>query len=165
MTVNISGLTSELLNDPVGYGYSNFIQNGDDAGLAFQLNLVRTGSNGGPQIIVKRSDISKSDVWHAIDVGDYTALPANPNNTQLSQERRFLSWMEGLANIDRVQLLNNDGSDTQVFKNFNAMFPSGTGTRDRLLNLATRNGSRSEQLFGTNSFVTILNIAQALGRG
>jgi hypothetical protein len=165
MAFSVSGLTSELQSDPIGYGYTSRINNGDDSGLADLLNLVRDGTNGGPSIVIRRSDIPSQSVWESIDVNDYTALPTNPNNSQLSIERRFLSWMEGLSNISKIRLLNDDGTNNQVFKNFGQMFPSGTPTFQRLTVLANRNGSRAEQLFGTNTFISITNIAQALGRG
>jgi hypothetical protein len=42
------------------------------------------------------------------------------------------------------------------------MFPAGSGTRNRLTALATRSGSRAEQLFGRRVSVSHGDVATAL---
>lgn len=157
----LQSLATELNTDPNAYGYAAKIAVGDDEGVAAIINTVRDGSNGA-SIPIRRSNIASKEIVEAIRVTDYTALPANPNATQLSNERRFLSWMESLVNASEVRLLNDDGTDTPVISNFQDMFPAGSGTRTRLFTLATRNGSRAEQLFGANFVVTASDVAKAL---
>jgi hypothetical protein len=161
MAINYTALKTELETDPIGYGYAPFYAAGDNGALADMLNLVRDGTNGGPAISIRKSDVASKDIWEAIAIDDFPALPANPNNTQLSTERRSLSWLEGLANIQTIRLLNNDGSNTPVIANLQGIFPAGTGTRNRLIALASRNGSRAEQLFGANVRLTNEDIAKA----
>lgn len=171
MSINFTALKNELNNDPVSLGYAPFIALGDDVSLAAILNFVRNGVTPcpvnnvvGAAVTVRRKDISSAEIILAIDVTDYTALPTNPNNTQLSNERRFLSWLECLTNVPQVRLINDDGTDTPVITNLQAMFPGGTGTRTRLVALAIRSGSRAELLFGVGTNITPDNVGQALRR-
>lgn len=162
MPINYTDLATEINTDPRAYGYAAHVLIGNDQAVADLLNLVRTGSNGGPAITIRRVDVGSQEICEAIRVPDYTALPANPNASQLSQERRFLSWMEALVNAPRVRLLNDDGSDTPVMANFADMFGAATGTRQRLVALASRNGSRAEELFGRGTVMTAADVAKAL---
>jgi hypothetical protein len=161
MAIDYVALKAELETDPVGYGYAPFYNAGDNGALADMLNLVRDGTNGGPAISIRKSDVIGKEIWESIAIADFPALPANPNNSQLSTERRSLSWLEGLANYDTIRLLYDDGSNTPVIENLQGIFPAGTGTRNRLIALATRNGSRAEQLFGANTRLTNEDIAKA----
>jgi hypothetical protein len=61
-----------------------------------------------------------------------------------------------------IRLLNDDGSNTPVIANLQGIFPAGSPTRNRLIALAVRNGSRAEQLFGTNVVVSSGDVAAAL---
>lgn len=171
MAIDFVALKNELNNDPASLGYAPYINLGDDTTLAGILNFVRNGSTPcplnnvvGTAVVIRRKDISSAEIILAIDVVDYPALPTNPNNSQLSMERRYLSWMECLANVPQVRLLNDDGSDTPVISNFLAMFPAGTNTRARLQALSVRSGSRAELLFGMGTSITADNVAQALRR-
>lgn len=163
MAIDYLALKNELLNDPIGYGYAPFVASGADNVLADMLNIIRNGTNGGPAITMRKSDVNSKDIWESIDIADFPALSQNPTNTQLSTERRSLSWLEGLANIPNIRLLNDDGSDTPVIKNLQGIFPAGSGTRTRLIALATRNGSRAEQLFGRDTIIIDSDIAKARG--
>ena len=171
MAIDYPTLKNELLTDPQGYGYAPLRTANPPLyqGLADVLNFARDGATAcpvnavvGSAIQVKRSDIASSEIWEALDMADLPALPTNPNNTQLSTERRQLSWLEGLANIPRVRLLLDDGTDTRIRTNLLAIFPAGSGTRTRLATLAQRTGSRTEALFGTGTHVTDTDCARAL---
>ena len=146
--INYSTLKTELLTNPLnlsdpnsGLSLTNAYTTQQDSICANILNLSRA------IIQVKRADISSSDVASAILVTDYTALPTNPSNTNLSAERRYLSWFEGIMSGPIIRMLNDDGSDTVAKQNFAAMFGSNTGTWARLVALSLRDGSRAEQLF------------------
>lgn len=162
MAISYVALKAELLNDPLTYGYATPIANGDDIAVAALINKLRNGTDGEAAITVRKPDVRSKDIWESIAVADFPSLSANPNATQLSTERRSLSWMEGLANIPTIRLLNDDGSDTPVIANLQAMFPAGSGTRNRLIALAQRVGSRAEQLFGPDVRVTSDDVATAL---
>lgn len=153
-------LKSELNNDPRAYGYAPLRTSGSDNALADLLNLVRDGTNG-TAIPIRRADIASKELWEAIDVTDMTALPGAPTATQLSAERRQLAWLTGLPAIPRIRLLNDDGSNTPAVANLLAIFPA-SGTRTRLTALASRNGSRAEELFGRDVRLTDADVAIAL---
>jgi hypothetical protein len=156
MAINYTTLKNEILNDPNAYGYAEHVTAGSNQAIADLLNLPRVA------ITIRKSDVSSKDIIEAIAISDFPALAQNPTNAQLSTERRSLAWLECLMNVDMVRLLNDDGSDTPVIANLEGMFPVGTGTRNRLRALAVRAGSRAEQLFGTNTFISSSDVAQAL---
>ena len=151
-------LKTELTTDPRGYGYAALITAKNWNGLRDAVNLPRPA----PVPAIRRTDIEVADIYAAIAVADYTALPGNPTAAQLSTERRFLAWLSGLSALKTVRLLNDDGTDTQVVVNFRAMFAAGTGTINRLVALANRLGTRSEELFGRDVFVTDGEVETAL---
>ena len=155
----LAALKSEIQTDPLTYGYPAVIAQHNT--LADLINKVRDGSDGEAAITIRRTDISVADVYAAIEVADYAALPGSPTAAQLSTERRYLGWLSGLAAFDTVRLLNDDGTDAPPMVNFKAMFPV-SGTRTRLTALASRFGSRAEQLFGIGTVVADTDIALAL---
>lgn len=155
-TAQLEQLATEINTDPTAIGYAPHITSGSDNAIADLLNEPRAG------ITIRRQDISTKELYESIDVADYAALPSNPNATQLSTERRFLAWLSGLQALGRVRLQNDDGTDTPVVKNLLTMFPAGSQTRARIIALATRLGSRAEQLFGANVAVTDDDVAKAL---
>lgn len=158
----LTQLKTELATDPRAYGYTALLTTQNWNAVRDLLNLTRTGVNGGPAITIRRTDIGAADVYAAIDVADYTALPGNPNATQLSTERRFLAWLSGIAALSApIRLVDDAGADTPVIKNFRAMFAGGTGTLTRLTALASRNGSRAEELFGRDVLVSDGEVEQA----
>lgn len=157
MALTLSALKTELTTDPNSYGYSAAVAAGAHGTLAALLNQPRA------EIAVKRTDVSVADIYAAVQVSDYSPLAASPTAAQLSAERRYVGWLSGLAALGgAVRIFNDDGSDTPVAANLKAMFPAGTGTLTRLATLATRPGSRAEQLFGRNTTVGIEQIALAL---
>jgi hypothetical protein len=159
MALDLQALATEINTDPNGYGYAAWVALGSDGGVADLLNVVRI------TIDIKRTDISCRELYEAISVADYTALGANPNAGALSQERRYLAWLTGLVALSRVRLVNEDGTDTPVMANLDAMFGSATGSYARIHALALRKGSRAEQLFGADTFITGEQVGWALRGG
>lgn len=168
----IAALKTELQTDPRGYGYNAAARN--DTLMASIIDTVRDGTNppatptavGGNadgHIDVKRADVKASEIVLAIDLADIAALPTNPNNTQLSTERRSLAYLQMLSCMtDPVQLLNDNGTNTPVVSNVANIFTAGSATLTRLNALRFRFGSRTEELFGRNVSVTIDDIGKAL---
>lgn len=147
--VAYDALRAELLADSLGLGYKltagpapNAYQQAGmtDEQAATLLNSLTTGRTR------KRADLSPADIWQVIDMADLPALPPNPNGAQLSQERRDLAWLGGLACLSSVRLLNDDGTDTLIRTNLARLFPAGTGSRTRLLALGTTPISRADEL-------------------
>jgi hypothetical protein len=161
MAVNLAALKTEIQTDPLTYGYAPLVAANRPGAVAELLSRIRDGTDGEAAITVRRADISSQEIVQAIDVADYTALPGSPTAAQLSAERRYLAWLTLIAAAPTVRLLADDGSNTPVVANLLAMFPA-SGTRTRLLALASRFGSRSEQLFGTGTLVTSTDVIEAL---
>jgi hypothetical protein len=153
----LAQLKTEITTDPRGMGYAAPYAAGNDGEVARLLNLQSANTN----FQVKRSDISVADLYAAVLVSDYSALAANPSQTQLSNERRYLAWFSGLVAFTRVRLLNDDGSETPATTNLRAMFPVGSGTRNRIDALAVRDGSRAEALFGAGAVVHADDVSAA----
>lgn len=162
MAIDYTALKSELTNDPNTYGYQNWIAAREPEKVAAALNKIRDGNDGEAAITIRRPNITAKEIWEAINVADYTALPASPTAAQLSTERRYLAWMSGLPTLGTVRLLNDDGSDGPVTTNLKAMFPGGSGTLTRLAAIASRNGSRAEQLFGADVVISVTDVITAL---
>lgn len=167
--IDYARLASEITTDPRGYGYAALVAIGSDAGVADLLNLVRNGApgtvpttptaDGGSAdgiIRIKRDDIQPAEVFHAIALAD---LINNPGASQLE-------WFNALlhATFD-IRLVDASGQDTPVAANVKALVRAGTPTLARLQALATRVGSRAEELFGPRTVLTHLDVAKALGRG
>ena len=164
----LTTLKTEFTTDPRGYGYSTLWASGQDNALADVIDTVRDGTNppanptgGTPagnadgHIDIKRDDVAGSEVVLAIDLADIPSLPTNPNNSQLSSERRSLAYLQMLACMtDPIKLLNDDGSNTPVISNVAGIFTAGSATLTRLNALRFRFGSRAEELFGKGVSVT-----------
>jgi hypothetical protein len=184
MAINFTTLATEITTDPRGYGYRALISIAEggtkdgptqDQDVSDMINIVRTGSNppttptadGGAAngaITIRKPSISSKEVWEAIDVGDMNTFPGSPTAVQLSTERRQLAWLTGLPSLPSVRIQNDDGTNNSVAVNLLAMFPGGSGTRTRLIALASRFGSRAEEKFGADIVVAHPDIAMALGR-
>lgn len=147
MAINYPQLKTEITTDPNNYGYAPLLAIGNDQGIADILNLSRVA------IQIKRADIDPSEIFHALDLAD---MVTNGTATQIG-------WMEACLDAPyTIRLLNEDGTDTPVQSNWLALLKTGTTpTKTRLAALRTRAGSRAEQLFGANTFVTPADVALA----
>lgn len=148
MAVDLAALKTELLTDPNGYGYAPLIAQDNDSAVADLLNMIRSG------ISVRRQSIAPQDVLQCVDCRDVKANPAQFD----------CAWFESATRQTSIELLNTDGSDTQVLGNFKRLFqnPGTYGTRDRIIALCNRPGSRAEQLFGSGTTVTYQEVNAAL---
>jgi hypothetical protein len=61
-----------------------------------------------------------------------------------------------------IRLMNDDGTNTRVLTNLVRLLNNTNGTQTRLTAVATRPGSRSEELFGTDQVVSADQVAHAL---
>jgi hypothetical protein len=152
MAINYPALKTELLLA----AYNTPRNAGDHLGCAALLNAVSGG------ITIRRSDLSPADIYSQIDTADMIALPGSPTAAQLSDERRKIGWLTGIASVSGVRLQNDNGTDTPITTMAKAIFTNGSGTLTRLNALATRNGSRAEQLFGAGTVVGASDVAIAL---
>ena len=148
MTINYVQLKAELLTDPNAYGYAPLIAVGSDQGLADMLNLPRAA------IVMPRPDVNPLEVLEAINVVDFVAANA--------QTILMGSWLESLTQFQQIRILKENGSDTRVLTNLMRFLVNGSQSEVRLRALASRSGSRAEQLFGVGTSISNTDIAQAL---
>lgn len=160
MPVNIVALKSECTNDPQDLGINEAYNLGQDQQVADILNWIRDGVNPcpvntilGTAITVRRIDITSQEILEALDTRD---LPSVTASNQAS-----LAWFESVTQQRIIRLLNDDGSSTRAKGNLDRLFANGQGSQTRLNNIASRFGSRTEQLFGTNTVVTASDIGES----
>lgn len=143
MAYTLAQLAAEINTDSTGLGLVALKTAGSDQAIADALNLVRATITG-----INRNDISAKELMAAVVLTEYTAL------TQASRDL----W-QALLTIAPL-----DANDTQTRTTVGAIFGAGTATRTNLQALASRTGSRAEQLWGTGTQVTALDVSRALAR-
>lgn len=136
-------LKTELTTDPASLGYAALIKVGSDGGLADALNLPRSGAS----FAQFRSNVAPSEILHAVAPADF----ANANQLAVSKLQLILA-----PGVVDASLANVRGSLQALFSG------ASQATRDALLAVCTRQGSRAEKLFGPGTTVTPLEIAIAL---
>jgi len=132
--IDLFSLKAELDLDPNGYGYGS-----SDAVDADLLNLVRL------DVIVNRAEIPTSEIREAVVAADWGALSASQRDVMV------FHTTGDMVNPNAVN----------VRAAFLDAFPGGSTTRANLGALQTRQGSRSEQLFGLDVRVTPSDVADA----
>jgi len=123
--MDLNALKTEILTDPQALGYAAPWAAGDDATVAALLNAPRG-------IAINRGVVASYEVIGAIVIGEYGALSA--------ANRTWLNFLVIAPFVD----LGNDNVRTTLGN----LFAAGTASRTALQALATRPGSRAEQLFG-----------------
>lgn len=136
----ITELADELTTDPDGLGYADADGLQSNAELGRLLNEVR------PEYTVWRPRVEGRDIVGATVPDEWTALDA--------QEReRFMALTGASGGVDT--------SSQHVRTAFARMFGPDTTTRANLIDLAQRNASRAEALFGEGTSVTLEDIRAA----
>lgn len=161
--IDLVKLRNELTTDSRRYGYATPISLGDDQGSADIINTIRDGTNppGSPTaaggvasglITVRRSNIASTELLEAIDTRDFVT-----NATTIQA-----SWFESVTQAPMIRLMNDDGTNTRVLSNLIRLLGNTNATQTRLTAVATRPGSRAEELFGTDQIVSADQVAHAL---
>lgn len=147
-------LKTEILTDPLTYGYAPHVVANEPEIVAELLNKVRDGTDGEAAITIRRADIAAQEVLEAIDNRDFVATP----------DAAHVAWFESATQQTAIRLINADGTDTRVLGNLRRLLqnPGPQGSRDRLNVIANRLGSRAEQLFGPDTVVSIQDVVDAL---
>lgn len=145
--INYAQLKTELQADPNNYGYSAPYAAGDNTACATLLNQVRA------TITIRRDNISPAEVLEVIDNRDFETT-LNPGH---------VAWFESVTQLPLLRLINDDGTDTRILGNLRRILqnPGPQQSRARLADIANRQGSRAEQLFGANTLLTNEDIAKA----
>lgn len=147
MPFTLELLQAELLNDPTSIGYGPMIVAHDYTGLANALNLARAA------IVFPRADIAPLELIEAINVTDFVS-----NANSLSG-----TYLNALLQLDSIRILKADGTDTRVLTNIMKILSNGSQSEARIRALASRTGSRAEQLWGMGTSITREQCAGALG--
>lgn len=136
-------LKDELVNDPTARGYAGKPDNQCTA----LINAVQGG------ISIKRADIAPNEVLEAIDTRDF----------QASLTTAECSWFESVTQLRTIRLSLDDGTDTGVLGNLKRLLvnPGPQLSRARVIALASRSGSRAEQLWGAGTVITDADIGYA----
>lgn len=154
---HITELNTELTTDPIAMGYNAA---GDDAGDSDKINdvaLRQTKAN--PALADQDNFITAIDLQEAIVGAEWNADLSGNANEHL---RRL--WHCILESVISAGTINANATNlkNQITTIFSAA--SSPTTRSNLAALQTRPGSRAEELWGINSFVSVTAIAIALGR-
>ena len=156
MAIDYAVLKTECQTNPNGYSdaasgltLSQAFAAGADALCADILNRVRN------TITIARSNVAPQEVIEAIRITDFVA-----NATTIQA-----SWFESFTQLLSVQLVNVDAAgvvtDKRVITNLLGLLTNGSASENRLRALATRKGSRAEQLFGEGTQLTSADVLQA----
>ncbi len=138
MTISAAALKSELTTDPTGIGYAAAWANGTDWQLRDLLNAIQ------PSITVFRGTIDGREIVAATTPSEFLTLTT-------AQQNLYIAICSASGGVDT--------SSNLVRSAFAAMFGANTSTRAALVAIASRNGSRAEQIFG--AAVALTDIAAA----
>lgn len=141
--MDLTALKIELQTDPAGLGYGPHLLTGSYSPVVGLLTAARAG------VTVFRGVIPAYEVINATEPAEWTALSA--------AEKQRYQTLTGAGEVDV--------SNANVRAAFSAMFGVGTATRAALIALATRPGSRAEQLWGVGTSVSAEDVARALREG
>lgn len=148
MTMVVSqypALKSELTVNPAGYPYGSMVLPPEGSpqrdarlqAIADELNKPRTGSNGGPSILIPRQNITRWELIEAIDLADLQT-----NNNPFAPE-----WFGGVLASTAIRLRNDDGTVNRVKTNLDLIIRNGGAeTQTRLNALSFQAMSRAYQL-------------------
>jgi hypothetical protein len=149
MSFTLQQLAAEINADPTALGYAPLVAAHDRPGVAALMNLPRAG------ITVKRNDVMASEVIAAVDSRDFVTTPN-------AAHCAFISAL--LTKGAPLQFQDASGTDTNILGNIKRLLVADDAThtsRAALNALATRIGSRAEQLWGTGTLINEQNIADA----
>lgn len=137
MPFTLEALATEIETDPTGIGYSSMTA----VQVTDALNLSRAA------IIFPRPDVTPLEILEAINVQDFVA----------SGQQTILhgSWFESLTQYPSIRILKSDGTDTRVLTNIMRLLTNASASETRIRALASRTGSRAEQLWGMGTVVTV----------
>ena len=138
--VVIAALTTEINTDPTSLGLVALKASGSHAGIADALNLRRA------TISVFRDNIESWEIAAALVKTDWDALSAG--------DKQLFAALLAAGRID--------ATSASMRTIMTSMFPGGSVTLTNLAGVASRQGSRSEQLWGTGASVSPADVSAAL---
>lgn len=146
VVIDYAALKTELQTDPNAYGYAPLIAAGNMQGLADKLNQVRAA------ISIPRPDVTPDEVLEAIRLSDLRSATTAVQS----------AYMQALLVLPNIRILKENGTDARVLTSLMDILTNGSASETRLRALATRTGSRAEQLFGPGAWLSWSDITTAL---
>ena len=138
---SLQALHDEIENDPESIGYKDgSVWKGDDV----IADLINDPANGD---VVQRSLVEPQELIEQITLTDWETISA--------AQRLYIQLLPSLSVISTVQ------NGTEVRNNLLAIFGAGTTTRDNLVAVVERQGSRAEVLWGEGVTISISQVAHA----
>lgn len=137
----LQALHDEIENDPETIGYKDGSAWKSDDVIA---GLINDPTNGDT---IERRNISPQEIIEQIAIADWLAIDA--------AERLYIQLLPSLPVISAVQ----DG--TEVRGNLLSIFDAGTTTRDNLIAVVQKQGSRAEVLWGEGTVISVSQVAHA----
>jgi len=142
MSFTLQQLHDEIEADPESLGYKE--PPGEWQSDSFIADLINDPELGDT---IQRSKVSPQEIIEQITLVDWEAISA--------AQRLYLQLLPSLAQISTIQ------NGTEIRANLLAIFGAGTDTRDNLLAVVQRQGSRAEVLWGEGAYVTVGDVAHA----
>lgn len=142
MAFTLQDLYDEIESDSEGLGYKE--TNGAWKGDGVIAGLINDPANGGT---IERQLVTPKEIIEQIAIVDWDALSAS--------DRLYLQLLPSLEWVSTEQGV------TEVRDNLLDIFPPGMTTRDNLIAVVQRQGSRAEVLWGESTFVSIGSVAHA----
>lgn len=142
MSFTLQELHDEIEADPEAIGYKE--PSGEWKGDEVIADLINDPANGA---VIQREFVTPAEIVEQIALEDWDVISQS--------DRLYLQLLPSLEIVSTVQ----DG--TEVRTNLLDIFTAGMVTRDNLIAVVQRQGSRAEVLWGENSFVTIGDVARA----
>lgn len=146
----LAQIKNELTTDPNGYGYAQFMPSADfnPPALAELLNRVRAN------ISIVRTDVTPGEIRRCILVEEFIT----------GQTILMGSWFESLmqSTSNDIVLKNPDGTNANDLKNLKRMLVNNSASENAVVAIATRSGSRSEQLWGEKTSISVQEVIDAV---
>jgi len=137
----LQALHDEIEADPMAIGYkADAVWKGDQV----IADLINDPANGA---IIQREHVAPQEIIEQIAIVDWDMISAS--------DRLYLQLIPSLETISTVT------NGTEVRNNLLDIFTAGMVTRDNLIAVVQRQGSRAEVLWGENRFVTVGDVGHS----
>jgi len=144
--IDLAVLKTEINTDPTGLGLPALVTAGNHTEIARLLNEVKAS-------IQVDNFVSAFDIEEAVDPADWPT----PSNVQWKRDL----WRDVLLSISS-EVGEINANATNLKAKVQLVFDPATSTRTNLAALQTRDGSRIQELFGSDEQVSHGTVSEAL---
>jgi len=138
---SLQALHDEIEADPEGLGYKIGGEWKEDAVIAGLINDPANGET------IQRTNVQPKEIIEQITLVDWVAASA--------AERLYLQLLPALIEISTKE------NGTEVRTNLLDIFEAGTDTRNNLIAVVQRDGSRAEVLWGEGRTISISQVGHS----